>query len=159
MKSLAIFIQGTILWFVSLLVAAFTGFVGGAIYEEHKNDKKELDENRDKAAMYMHKHMWDGTVSFDSETAKNWSDDLQINALFIRNIQNWANERLKAHGFIFLNEIYGELGVPKTFKGQIVGWHTDNDNSRVLISMSNPTDEGGLTLKFNVDGDILEKLP
>ena len=39
--------------------------------------------------------------------------------------QAFANEKLKAKGHLFLNEVYESLGFPEVPEGQIVGWIYD----------------------------------
>lgn len=45
-----------------------------------------------------------------------------INMMFLRQKQNWMNEKLNAYGHVFLNDVYEELGYEQTPAGQIVGW-------------------------------------
>lgn len=93
-------------------------------------------------------------VTYDSESSKNWSDDPRINELFLRNVQNYMNDRLKAHGFVFLNEVFVELSLPRTRQGQLVGWLRD---SMIEFGIG-PSTAGTIELKFNVDGEIIDKI-
>ena len=50
------------------------------------------------------------------------------NLTFIKSIQCFANDRLRAEGHLFLNDVYRMLGFPDTSEGQIVGWIWDPKN-------------------------------
>lgn len=156
MKSFVIFIQRTILWLVSLVVSAFIGFVGGAIYQEHKEAEAEKDAAEKKAKdeetlsrLRAEREDKGVTVRFDSK-AKNWMENLEGNTLLVRTVQDFANERLKKNGHVFLNEVYDELGLRRTHYGQVAGWN----NGHIAIAVSNPDDRGNVDLTFNIDGEI-----
>lgn len=105
---------------------------------------------------------------FFDPSSKYWEDDPEYNLMFLRNEQNYANDRLKARGFLFLNEVYERLGIPPTKAGQIVGWVYDpkdpiGDNfvdfgiydvhkeaNRDFVNGYEPA----ILLDFNVDGNI-----
>lgn len=94
---------------------------------------------------------------YNAETCRNWSKDPEVNELFIRHVQNYCNDRLKAHGFLFLNQVMAELGLEWTARGQVVGWFFVNANL-VEIKMDEADENGGHVLEFNVDGYILDKI-
>lgn len=102
---------------------------------------------------------------FFDETNPNWSRTPEYNLLFLRSKQNYANDRLRAHGFVFLNEVYEELGMERTQAGQEVGWklrgnhdgfvdfgiyQIGDDSSRAFVNGL----EAAILLDFNVDGVI-----
>ena len=90
--------------------------------------------------------------------------------MFLKAQQELANHILRAHGFLFLNEVYDMLGIDKSLAGQVVGWvydtsqddHGDNyvdfGIQEVYRKLSDaPGDyEKVFLLDFNVDGSILE---
>lgn len=51
-----------------------------------------------------------------------WSKVPGINQMTLNNQETWLNDRLKARGYLFLNDVYEALGFPKTPAGQVVGW-------------------------------------
>ena len=55
----------------------------------------------------------------------NWSRKPSDNLTFIKSQQCFANDKLRAEGFLFLNDVYQMLGFPRTSEGQIVGWIWD----------------------------------
>lgn len=54
-----------------------------------------------------------------------WTKDAEFNKMFLIKQQNYANELLQTRGYLFLNEVYDMLGVPRTKSGQIMGWIYD----------------------------------
>lgn len=107
---------------------------------------------------------------FDNENP-NWNESPydENNWLFLRTQQNWANDMLHARGHLFLNEVYGMLGLSHTSAGAAVGWIYDrnNDVGDNFIDFGcwgqkddgQPLDfyngrEGSILLDFNVDGPI-----
>ena len=65
---------------------------------------------------------------FDKETAKAYEPSSSYNDMFLTSQQNLANQRLRAFGYLYLNDVYDELGIEKTQAGQAVGWIYDEDN-------------------------------
>lgn len=110
-----------------------------------------------------------GYARWFDETNNNWSPPAfnTYNTIFLRNQQNWANDMLHARGHLFLNEVYGLLGLAHTSAGSIVGWVYDRENERgdnyVDFGCWSDEDnfleffngrEGAILLDFNVDGPI-----
>lgn len=96
------------------------------------------------------------------DTNKEWVREAEYNILFLNLQQNWANEILRAKGYIFLNEVYDMLGMEPTKAGQVVGWliskETDNFVSFGTYDSDNPEArsfvngrENSILLDFNVD--------
>lgn len=110
---------------------------------------------------------------FYDDGCTGWQKDAEHNLFFLQQQQNWANDLLKAQGFLFLNDVYDMLGIKKTQAGQIVGWIYDekepigdnfvdfgifnvhNADARRFVN----GDERVIILDFNVDGNILELMP
>jgi hypothetical protein len=95
-------------------------------------------------------------VLFEEKTSKNWSTDPAINELFVRQVQNYANDLVRIRGHLFLNEVLDELGLPRTREGQVVGWR--KDSMVRFIPDEFPKDGTAITLDFNVDGNILDAI-
>jgi hypothetical protein len=101
-----------------------------------------------------------------------WSKDPEQNLLFLKLQQSFANKKLKNEGYLFLNDVYAMLGIPKTSAGQVVGWIYDEDipsgDNFVdfgIYNQDNPKAndfvngyERTIILDFNVDGIIYDKL-
>ena len=67
---------------------------------------------------------------FDENTSSEYQKDPEYNLMFLRRQQDYANERLKAKGHLFLNEVYDMLGMARSKAGQIVGWIYDPRNEK-----------------------------
>lgn len=109
---------------------------------------------------------------FFDEYCPNWEKDSEYNLMFLRAQQQYANDLLRSRGFIFLNEVYDLIGIPRTKVGQIVGWAYDENNPKgdnyVDFGIYNVNRESrefvngyerAILLDFNVDGDILDYVP
>lgn len=66
-------------------------------------------------------------VFFD-EACPGWSKDPEQSKFFLLQQERFANEKLQAQGYIFLNDVYEMIGVPKTKIGQRIGWVYDKNN-------------------------------
>lgn len=99
-----------------------------------------------------------------------WQKDPEHNLWILKQQQAWANDKLKAQGYLFLNDVYDMLGLPRSRDGQIVGWiynekHPNGDN-RVDFGIYNVHRkenrdfvngyERTILLDFNVDGPIID---
>lgn len=108
-------------------------------------------------------------VLFDRDNV-NWNPQPDYNQTFLMLQQTYANQRLHAKGHVFLNDVYDDLGMPRTPAGQITGWVLGGDGKKtsgdgfidfgifdqktqeVIDFMRG--DEGAVWLDFNVDGPI-----
>lgn len=106
---------------------------------------------------------------FFDEYSTAWNRKPEYNLLFLRCQQNYANDKLKAQGHLFLNEVYDMLGLERTTAGSVVGWIVskegdnyvdfgvfDGDNPRARDFVNGR--EGSILLDFNVDGIIYDKI-
>ena len=57
-----------------------------------------------------------------------WEKDGNYNRMFLLAQQQYANDKLRADGFLYLNDVLYTLGIPKTKAGQIVGWVYNPEN-------------------------------
>lgn len=109
---------------------------------------------------------------FDEWNTDEHSKDPEYNLMFLRKQQDYANEVLKHKGYLFLNEVYDMLGIPRTQAGQVVGWIYDENNptgdNYVDFGIYDLHDqqkrdfvnglERNILLDFNVDGVIYDKI-
>lgn len=107
-------------------------------------------------------------VFFD-ELNPNWQSLPEYNKMFLQTQQNYANDRLRTRGHLFLNEVYDGLGIPRTRAGAHVGWvlekggKGDNyvdfgfmDGSKQMAREFVNGHEASVLLDFNVDGVIID---
>lgn len=107
---------------------------------------------------------------FDQDNL-NWQTTPQYNAFFLRLAQNHLNDRLRARGHVFLNDVYRELGMEDTKAGAVTGWIWNSENGDNFVDFGiwdGPNREtfhdfvmgykGAILLDFNVDGVIYDKI-
>lgn len=115
-----------------------------------------------------------GTASpyarFFDEYSPYWQKNPEFNLFYLRGKQGYFNEYLNARGYVFLNEVYRELGIQETQVGNLVGWvagsnngdgyidfgiyDLQNEDARAFVNGL----ERSILLDFNVDGVILDIL-
>lgn len=106
-------------------------------------------------------------IFFDETTSKAYEENPDYNRMVLRGAQQYANDKLHADGFLFLNDIFDELGMPRTKAGQILGWvNKPDDEGRDgyvdfrVNEVNREISDGGykkaFLLDFNVDGNILD---
>lgn len=106
---------------------------------------------------------------FDRDCDNHRMNDSETNMYFLMMQQNYANEKLRNRGYLFLNEVYDMIGIPRTKAGQVVGWLYDERNPVVdnfvdfgIYGVHNAAFINGyvdkVLLDFNVDGNILDAL-
>lgn len=138
------------------------------VTDEDGNEKivKEVIQAADENDPTMYS---DYTKCFDCG-CNGWTKSAEMNLMFLRRQQDWANERLKSRGYLFLNEVYDSLGIPRTKAGQVVGWVYDEKNPKGdnyvdfgIYNIHNEQvrdfvngHERSVWLDFNVDGNILD---
>lgn len=103
------------------------------------------------------------TFIFDEKSA-GWVEADESNRFFLLRMQEYAYEKLKAKGYLFLNDVLDMLGLPRTKAGQIIGWlYGDKSTGDQYVDFgifknnSPKALNGGIVLNFNVDGNILNR--
>lgn len=110
-------------------------------------------------------------AKFFDQASPYWEKNAEYNLVFLRAEQNYANDVLRAKGYLFLNDVYKRLGIPETQAGQVVGWiydeeHPVGDNFvdfGIFTSDREKTRdfvngyENCILLDFNVDGNIWKR--
>ena len=109
---------------------------------------------------------------FFDDGCTGWTKDPDYNLTFLRQQQRYANDLLQSQGFLFLNDVYDLLGIPRTSAGQIVGWlydpkcpNGDNYIDFGIYDVDKPKSrdfvngyERVILIDFNVDGKIVDKI-
>jgi hypothetical protein len=112
-------------------------------------------------------------VIFD-EQSHHFTKEPGMNPIIISTRQMQANDKLRAQGHLFLNEVYDLLGLPRTREGSVVGWvwrrenepkNGDNyvsfgvfDGDKERAQAFIDGDEERIWLDFNVDGVVWDKI-
>lgn len=107
---------------------------------------------------------------FFDDGCTGWTKNAEDNLQFLKLQQSYANRKLQAQGYLYLNDVYEMLGIPKTKAGHVVGWIYDeahpigdnyvdfgmydiyNEKARDFVNGRERT----ILLDFNVDGNIWE---
>lgn len=111
-------------------------------------------------------------AKFFDETCKGYTKNPEANRLFLHKQQSYANRQLELKGYLFLNEVYEMLGLPKTVAGASVGWlydskdkYADNFVDFGILDIHREATrnfvngyEPSVMLDFNVQGYILDKV-
>lgn len=140
------------------------------IEEKTINDKGE--DVTEKKLVETFGNNWSPYAKFFDEYNPNWEKSADYNLLFLTNQQNYCNNKLKAQGYLFLNDVYDCLGIDRTREGQIVGWIYDpkksNGDSFIDFGIYNGYRkanrdfvngaERSILLDFNVDGPIIDMI-
>ena len=99
------------------------------------------------------------------ENSISWDRSREWNECFLELTQDYFNDLLKHRGYLFLNEVYDRLGIPRRAIGQCVGWiyNENNPNGDNFVDLDifnerNNNDKNVFILDPNVDGYILDKI-
>ncbi len=118
---------------------------------------------------------------FFEESNPYWEKNGDYNRMFLLAQQQYANDKLRSNGYLYLNDVLDSIGIPRTKAGQIVGWvyDTDRPNGDNYVDfgiyetyrkdevsfekdkamgerLGKEKYERVVILDFNVDGNILE---
>lgn len=139
-------------------------------FTEIVTDDKGKEKTVKKTINVANPNKYSDYARFFDDGCTGWQKDAELNLVFLKQQQNWANELLQRKGHLFLNEVYDMLGIPRTKAGQIVGWiydeknpHGDNFVDFDIYNMNREKVrdfvngyERTILLDFNVDGNILD---
>lgn len=140
--------------------------------EEKTVDKDGNETIEKKTVSVVDPNMYSDYARIFDNGSMGWTKDPEYNLMFLKLQQNQANDRLRAQGYLFLNDVYDMLGIPRTKAGQIVGWIYDEDNpvgdnfvdfgiydiyNEKACDFVNGR-ERSIVLDFNVDGNILDMI-
>lgn len=139
---------------------------------DEKGKEKKAKETVDVAAEGWDPSKYSPYARIFDEGHKAYMKDAEQNRFYLMALQAQANDRLKARGHLFLNEVYEMLGFQLTKAGAVVGWIYDpkepmGDNfvdfGMFEVRREKAVDfvngyERSFILDFNVVGDITDAL-
>lgn len=151
-------------------------FYYGMIEETVKDKVKSKDGKTKTVTKKVEKapdHLYSQYARFFDEANINWDKSPEQNMYFLKMVQNQMNDKLKARGHVFLNEVYDALGFDRSEAGQLVGWVWNKDNTAMeagdgyidfgIFDGNNYAkrafvngDERSILLDFNIDGMIYD---
>ena len=131
-------------------------------------DEKGNEQTVDKVIEVANPNIYSDYARCFDDGCKGWTKDPELNLVFLKQMQQYANDKLRAKGHLFLNEVYDMLGFPRSRAGQIVGWIYDEKNKvgdnfvdfGIYDATKQPNRdfvngyERVIWLDFNVDGPI-----
>lgn len=136
-------------------------------FEETIKDAETGKEKKVKSTVNVVSGDECGYARYFDNTCEGFENDTQYNLCMLRANQQYANNILQAKGYIFLNDVYDMLGIPRTKAGQMVGW-VYRENNEVgdnfvdfgILETNRETENGSyepvILLDFNPDGNILD---
>lgn len=139
--------------------------------EIQKEKVSYVDENGNKKTKTVKNEVVDGNnlsgySKFFKEGNLYFNEHAHMyNENFLKSAMQYLNDKLRAEGYVFLNDVYEYLGIERTLAGQSVGWILDNPKGDGFINFGAmsiyESCEGGygdhprpILLDFNVDGVI-----
>lgn len=139
---------------------------------EKDKDGNESVKSETVKVMNINPTEYSDFARFFDEMSPYWTKDSESNFMFVNRQQNYANEKLRTDGYLFLNDVYDMLGLQRSKAGQIVGWIYSEDNPNgdnyvdfgIFDGNRESTREfvngyeRSILLDFNVDGPIIDRL-
>lgn len=137
--------------------------------EETVTDEKGKEKKVKKTVDVVNIEDIDGYSRLFYEGNPGWDNDPRFTRMYLLSQLKYANTLLKKRGYLTLNEVYKMLGFSLIPDGQIMGWFYDEEhpntvdfgildtNDEMIIRFFNG-DEKAVLLKFNINGNILDKI-
>lgn len=109
--------------------------------------------------------VYSGYARMFDQGCEGWENDANLNLAFLKAQEEFANQKLRAQGYLFLSDVYKALGFRDDRASHCVGWTFDEDSPlgdnyvdfgfRENLSFMEGY-EKTVILDFNVDGPILD---
>lgn len=140
------------------------GYKNEKIETEDEDGKKKKEEVK---VFDRDPNMPSPYARFFDEACNDWKKDPELNLVYLRAKQQMLTDMLRARGHLFLNEVYDELGIPRSKAGAVVGWKLGMGDDYVDFGLYSGYDrandfvngyERSILLDFNVAGLIYDKL-
>lgn len=132
---------------------------------EKKAGTKKVDPNKPVSEQVKNSAFSPYAKCFD-ESNPNWMGDAIYNTAFLRNQQNFFNDKLSVNGYVLLSDVYKALGFNPSRAAYQVGWVLGNGDSFIDFGVWDENNqkakdfvngyEKAIWLDFNVDGPILD---
>lgn len=139
--------------------------------EEKEIDAKGKEKTVKKTVDVVDPSTYSDYARFFDAASSYWEKNAEYNLMFLKAQQNYANDLLRANGYLFLNDVYKMLDIPVTKAGQVVGWIYNENNpvgdnfvdfgiyethkpNRDFVNGLEPV----ILLDFNVDGNIWDMM-
>lgn len=109
----------------------------------------------------------DPYIRLFDELNPNWQRNADMNLHFLKISQAQMNDKLRVRGHVFLNDVFDQLGMPRTPAGAVTGWVRDNPHGdgEIDFGLYKPANvdflnghERSVWLEFNVDGVVYDQI-
>lgn len=109
----------------------------------------------------------DSCLRYFTKSNPYWDSDPEYVRLFLKNRQDDANDKLRNHGYLVINDVFQALGFTTTKAGMISGWikngkkgdgYVEFDVTKVKIPNEFGKLEDAFAIDFNIDGVIYNDL-
>lgn len=99
-------------------------FKNGLYEEEVTETETDEEGNEHEVAkkVVTHRDGYSQYARFFDEASPMWMKSADMNLAFLKAQEQYWNDILRCRGHVFLNEVYDELGIPRSTAGAIVGW-------------------------------------
>lgn len=136
------------------------------IYHAVKNELIKNEENEVIEANVVDPNTYSPYARIFDQACGPWEKDNELNRIFLTSVQNYCNNKLRAVGHLFLNEVYDMLDFDHTKAGAVVGWVIGEEGDNYVdFGIYNAFSakfvngyERCIVLDFNVDGVIYDKI-
>lgn len=141
-------------------------------YDKIEIDEKGKEKLKKETVSVIDPNTYSDYARIYDDGCNGWTKDPEYNLMFLKKQQEYATDKLKADGYLFLNDVYEMLGFPRCKAGQVVGWIYDEKNpvgdNFVDFGIYNSNIEKNrdfvngyersIVLDFNVDGNIYDMM-
>lgn len=136
------------------------------IYHAVRKELMKNEDNKQIEANVVDPNTYSPYARIFDEACGPWEKDPEMNRIFLQSVQNYCNNKLRARGHLFLNEVYDMLDFDHSRAGAVVGWvigqEGDNYVDFGIYNAFNARFVNGyercIVLDFNVDGVIYDKI-
>ena len=141
------------------------------LYYDYKVELKKIKDKDGKTKEVKTLKINSNNISqyarFFDKSSTEWSDQQNLNRVFLQQQQKTWQRILETRGHVFLNEVLDALGLTRVPEGQVVGWKYNSENGDNYISFGLFNDynreainanKNEFLLDFNVDGIILNEI-
>lgn len=93
-------------------------------------------------------------IVFDAKSYK-WDKNLEIDKLIIRHHFAYLNDLVKRRGYVFVRDVYENLGIPITKESIVSGWHKDGKRRPIIKEIDCKDD--CIIVRFIAEKDITNR--
>lgn len=77
-----------------------------------------------------------GLDRFFDEFSPYWDTyNPQMNVAHLRAVQKTMQDQLAIRGHVLVNDVYDQLGIPRSPEGAVMGWYYDKDNPDTVVDL------------------------